>query len=330
MNSRSDAVIGGGEQGPKMTDGKSQASQEPDVVPNITITHAETKRVLAVVAHLNQIVRTAVVGDKVLRPTEMDHAELLLSAASLRALLFDDTPKPILLEFLDTHGLDIQIDAIETNLGLVLLSQLLPEPGHVSDVVGAALLGSNEGDRLPLDQETPMLFLFEDWAGLEQLQKRPDLWVPTKEQDATLNTWLTHASNVGPLQMLRLCRRRVSLKDWGGVRIGFLKDRRIDRRNLISYVANKLGGVHYDSKRKPKNLDDAEQFAVLASAYDWGDQSLMHAGLVAVALACIEIVTTPELMALRADFSRLYDKRQKLIAEKLGDALRARAKPAAS
>lgn len=293
-------------------------------VPNITVSLAETKRVLAIVAHLNQIVRTAADGNNVRRPIEMDHAELLLAAASIRALFFDDTPKPMLLEFLDMHGLEIQIEAIESNLGLILLSRLLPEPGHISDWLGMALLGVNEAAGLRLDEETELLAFYEDWRGLEAIRQRPDIWVPNKEQDAQINSGLTHLTNVGPSQMLTICRRRVPLSEWGRVRVGFLKDRRIDRRNLISYVANKLGGVHYDSTRLPPGTEDAEQFKVLATGYDWGEKTLMHAGLVAVALACIEIVNTPELMVLRADLRDLYAKRQTLITAKLEEALRDR------
>lgn len=300
------------------------ADNPPDQIPNVKVSLAETKRVLAIVAHLNQIVRTAVDGNNVRRPIEMDHAELLLAAASIRALFFDDTPKPMLLEFLDMHGLEIQIEAIETNLGLVLLSHLLPEPGHISDWLAMALLDVKEAAGLRLDEEAELFAFFEDWLGLEAVRKRPDIWVPSKEQDAKINSGLTHLSNVGPSQLLTICRRRVPLNEWGRVRIGFLKDRRIDRRNLISYVANKLGGVHYDATRLPPDTEDAEQFKVLATGYDWGEKTLMHAGLVAVALACIEIVNTPELMALRADLSGLYAKRQRLITAKLEEALRNR------
>ena len=44
--------------------------------------------------------------------------------------------------------------------------------------------------------------------------------------------------------------------------------------------------------------EDATQFTVLATAYDWDNQAIMHAGLVAVAMACIELLNTPEIVGL--------------------------------
>lgn len=55
----------------------------------------------------------------------MNHADLLLSAASLRALLFDTRGDPLLLAFLKSHNLTIVVDTLETNLGMFLLSWLV-------------------------------------------------------------------------------------------------------------------------------------------------------------------------------------------------------------
>lgn len=295
------------------TPSTGESPQEPKV--HVKVSQAETKRLLAILAHLNQISRASVRNDKFIRPTEMDQAELLLAAASLRALFFDDTPKPMLVSFLEENGLEIEIEAIESNLGLILLSQLLPEPGHISDHLAAHILDPELREQFPAEREHESFIFYTDRIGLESMAKRPELWAPNREQDTKINSGLTSLTNGGPAQMLWLCRRRVSLADWGKVRVGYLKDKPINRRNLVSYVANKLGGVHYDSKRTPRNLDDAEQFAVLATGYDWDDMSLMHAGLVAVALACIEVIAVPEIRALRHDFKQLLEGRQRRLTE---------------
>src|SRR5438309_10588316 len=102
-------------------------------IPTLSITRAESKRALALLAHLRQLARTISSKGKLLRPTEMDHADLLLCSASLRALLFDD--KAVLIEFMKHHGLSIGIETTETNLGLAFLSKLVPGEGHVSDLL---------------------------------------------------------------------------------------------------------------------------------------------------------------------------------------------------
>src|ERR1043165_4880451 len=93
----------------------------------LSITRAESKRALALLAHLRQIARAISREEKLLRPTEMDHGDLLVCSASLRALLFDD--KPILVGFMKHHDLSIEIETTETNLGLAFLSKLIPGEG---------------------------------------------------------------------------------------------------------------------------------------------------------------------------------------------------------
>lgn len=303
--------------------GDGEEEKPPEKI-SIKIAQVETKRVLAIVAHLNQIVRTAVKDDKFLRPTEMDQAELLLAAASLRALFFDDTPKPILLSFLEDHGVDLEIEALETNLGLILLSKLLPEDGHVSDLLMSCLLDPEHRARMPIDKRTQGMIVFQDRKGLESMLRRADLWAPTRDQDETINSGLSPFTNGGPGQLLDLCRRRVPIGEWGRVTVGYLKHLRIDRKNIVSYVANKLGGVHYDSTRRPAKLEDADQFRALATGYDWDDQSLMHAGFVAVGLACIEVVNTPQLMMLRQDCAGLYAGRQDRLIKALDEIVAAK------
>jgi hypothetical protein len=111
-------------------------------------------------------------------------------------------------------------------------------------------------------------------------------------------------------QLALVTRQQTALTEWGRVQIGYLKAIRIDRRNLISYVANKLGGVHYDSDRPPANKADARQFKVMATAYDWNDQAIMHAGLVATALACVEIANCAPLVQLCTALGSFHRARQ--------------------
>jgi hypothetical protein len=102
----------------------------------------------------------------------------------------------------------------------------------------------------------------------------------------------------------------VSLREWGKIPIEYLKNIRIDRRNLLTYVANKLGGVHYESKRLPSDRDDARQFKVLATAYDWENRAIMHAGLVGTAIACLELINTEVIRDLVAGLEIFHAKRQ--------------------
>src|SRR3954452_24477759 len=129
-------------------------------IPTLSITRAESKRALALLAHLRQIARTILPEGKLLRPTEMDHADLLQCSASLRALVFDN--KPILIGFMKDHGLSIEIEATETNLGLAFLSKLVPSEGHVSDMLIQVLLNPQIRDGFPLDQKKQPFFLYED------------------------------------------------------------------------------------------------------------------------------------------------------------------------
>lgn len=75
-------------------------------------------------------------------------------------------------------------------------------------------------------------------------------------------------------------------------------------------MANKLGRVHYDSKRLPPDLEDRTQYRALATAYDWDNQSIMHAGLVMVGLACIEILNAPAIRDLLHELEDFHLRRQ--------------------
>lgn len=308
------------------TDTPDSAASSRDK-PNVTVSQADTKLLLALRTHLHQLIRTAVrPEDRCFRRViDMDHGELLLASASLRALFFDHSPRPLLTGWFEAHRIAVQIETIETNIGLVLLSQLLPEAGHVSDFLTDCLLDPDRAAYFPIDQTTQNVIFFEDWKGLEGLRARPEPWVPSREDAEKTNSSLTHMSNVGPSQLLDVTRRLVDLAGWGDIRIGYLKGIAITRKRIIDYVANHLGGVHYDSNRTPRDPRDAAEFRVLASAMDWNDEAITHAGFIAVGLACIEILNSPGMIDLYNQCSRILQQRQHDIVARGEKAMQGRA-----
>jgi hypothetical protein len=282
-----------------------------DVPPRertITISQAQAKHALALFAHLCRIFEAACRDGKPVRPVQMDHADLLLCSASFRALFFDD--HPILLRFIATHRLSIEIECLETNLALLLLSWLAPDEWHVSDLLARVLLDPAMRANFGIDATHQAFLSFEDGKGFETVLQRPEIWAPSRIADENINSGLGVSNLRAPAQLVDITRRRVPLEQWGNVRIGYLKDIAINRRNLLTYVANKLGGVHYDSKRLPRDPDDANQFTVLTTSYDWDNQSIMHAGLVAVGLACIEVLSTPAIVDLLPALREFHIERQ--------------------
>jgi hypothetical protein len=276
-------------------------------IPTLSITRAESKRALALLAHLRQIARTISPEGNLLRPVEMDHADLLLCSASLRALVFDD--KPILIGFMTSHGLSIEIETTETNLGLAFLSELVPDEAHFSDMLIQVLLNPQMRDAFQLDQKNQTFFLYGDATGFESISQRPDIWYPRNIENRAINSPPVLAGKT-PNQLVGITRRRVSLADWGEVRIGFLREIAITRRKLVKYVANELGGVHYDPNRLPASTEDATQFKVLRTQYDWENDAIMHAGLVGVAVCCIELLTSPDILGLLNAMEKFHDQRQ--------------------
>lgn len=277
----------------------------------IGIPQSESKLALAIAAHLRQILRTVFGPDgRCLSPVAMDQAELLLCAASLRALLFDDSPAPILLKFLKQHDIPIKIEAIETDLAMIFLAQVEPpEQGHISDFLIQILLNPTTRQAYELDKPTPLLISGDACKSYKSMEAQPQVW-RTPEEAASANIFQVGYSNLGgPSQLCHFTRRRVSLDQWGNVRLGFLREIPIRRSSIICYVANKLGGVHYDSTRLPRDRENREEFKMLAQAYDWENQAIMHAGLVAVAIACIEIAVHPQIRGVFRALQRFNDVR---------------------
>jgi hypothetical protein len=294
-------------------------NQQLSDIKRINITQAESKRVVALIAHLRQIFSTVLLPKGgVIRPVDMDHANLVLSSASFRALLFDDSPSPILLDFIRQHELTVEIETFETNLAMLLLAQVEPaSEGHISDFFLKLILDPAVQKDYELGKSHPIVVATEACRAFESLSKRPEVWKLSQSEDSEINSGLGYSNLGGPMQMCTITRKVVPLQEWGNVRLGFLKNIPIRRRNIICYVANKLGGVHFDSKRPPRNETDKAEFKVLAQAYDWEMQAVMHAGLVAVALACVEVARIPLVQQLLTALERFQHERQKRLREGL-------------
>jgi len=279
----------------------------------IGVTQAESKRALALIAHLRRIFET-VFDEKGrgLHPLAMDQASLLLCSASLRTLLFDDTPSPILLDFLTQHGIDIELETFETNLAMLFFSQVEPQDaGHVCDLCLGLLFDQEDRDYFELNI-AKQIVIATDGAqkAYTSLERQPEVWRPTDKESKNTNSHVGFSNLGGPSQLVTITRKRVPISEWGNTRLGYLKGIPIRRRNIICYVANKLGGIHYDSSRLPAGEEDRSEFKILAQAYDWEKQAIMHAGLTAVAIACIEIASHPQLAEVLSALRKFDHKRQ--------------------
>ena len=264
----------------------------------IGVTQAESKRVLALIAHIRRLFETVLTTEgKYRHPLHMDQADLLLCSASLRTLFFDDSPSPILIDFLTQHVIDVSIETFETDISMLFFAQVAPQSqGHASDICLELLFDKEMRESCVLNQPTEIMLVIDGPNYIySDLMKHPDIWRPTEEEALRLNLSLGSSNRDAPSQLVSVTRRRVPIQEWGAVRFGYLKGIPIHRRNIINYVANKLGGVHYDSKRLPISNKDRAEFKLLSQAYDWNKQAVMHAGLTAVGIACTEIVMLPQI-----------------------------------
>lgn len=276
----------------------------------IEIKDEDTKQVLALIAHLNRLIDTALSPEKLyIHPTRMDHRHLLLSSASLRTLIFDkDLQKdclPILIDFINRYEVDIEIDSFETNLSMVLFAQMEPSSNvHISSFFYEFLLNPTLNTSYELDKKQPLLIHCENKDSYENIRERPDIWQPVINDE--IGYGLTFSHDETPMQLIHLKRKKVKLQQWGNLQIGYLKGIPIKRRTIITYVANQLGGVHYNAELVKKHEKDKNEFEVLAQAYDWNQESIMHAGLVCVGLACIELTKNENLLILYSYLNEHY------------------------
>jgi hypothetical protein len=281
---------------------------------NIRISQAESKRVPALVAHLRQVVRAATCADgRIPRPVHLDHMEVLLAAASLRALLFDDTPSAQLIDFTRTHNLQIEVETVSTTSAMLLYSEVTPgKELHLSDLIASVLLDPEV--RKDFKEEEPHEFISviqEDCDVVRQLGEEQRRWAPISPDYMTkTESSVGHQPGTGIFQYAHITRKYVPLEHWGNEVVGMLAEIPIRRRNIICYVANKLGGVHYDSNRLPAKDADAREFKVLAEALDWKAEAVVHAGLILVFLSCVELIRTERIKDLYFSLLDFHERRQ--------------------
>lgn len=278
----------------------------------IGVTQAESKRALALVAHLRRIVDTVFDGEgRGYRPIEMDQAELLLCSASLRILFFDTPASSILLDFLTQHQINIEVETFETNIAMAFFARSeLNDEGHVTDLCVSLLFDKKMRASCELNQPKQLVLVTGESDAYSSLANKPDVWRPVDQKTRQASSSPNFSSSGKGTQFITVTRKRVPIAEWGNVRLGYLKNIPIRRKTMICYVANQLGGVHYDSARFPSGEDERSEFKMLAQAYDWEKKAIMHAGLASVAVACIEIATHPDIRKILWALSEFDAKRQ--------------------
>jgi hypothetical protein len=288
----------------------------------IHIQAADVQGALALYAHLERIIKTAIrktaEGRVLLKPTGMHPADLLLAAASFRVLLFDTDGEPILLKFLEKHQISIQLSALETNAGMIFMP-LLSFEGNITDGLAEIVL---DPEQLPVGQSRQLLFAYDEAGIAEGFEQHSRLWHPSVDGNGVnfppgiAGMVKQGSSGKALVQLVDITHRRVSPELWGDVRMGFLKDRPIRRRNLLTYVANKLGGVHLDAKRFPPDPNDEKEFRALATMYDPDFKAIMHGGLVATGMACLEFALEPDIHELLRAVRKFLAERPDKILKK--------------
>ena len=263
----------------------------------------------AISAHLNRIWQTVFCNGRVLRPIEMDQDSLLLASASLRTLVFGNSPGDgILLKFFKEHNIDAKVHTVSTDLNLLFMSHFFPNDDHISSLLAQIAINpdsiSTEGP-MPLTGE--FFFAIANPEVVQDQMKNLNLWMPTSSECPDYGLGI---SPTGPAGLVRYTRHSSKLDDWGNQRIGILKSTEIRKSNIIQFAANKLGGVHYDSSRIPSREDDRNQYKILSTVYDWDYQSIIHAALIATALISLELFTSSEVIMLRENLPKFLNDRQ--------------------
>lgn len=281
-------------------------------VKTIKIKQSEALMVTAIMTHLRQIHSTVLYEDNGIlrfkRPAEMDDGMLLQSAASLRILLFDKSP--ILIDFIKRHQIDVTVEAIESDINLLLMAMQEYDAMHITDFFAAAVCDEKLKSQIPLDEVQQSVYLDADKKVDTRFFENRDKWLPTLDVQDSIGSNVSISQNAKPCQFLNYTRRETPIVDWGNMRIGYLKNKPMTRKDIVIYAANWLGGVHYNSLRK----SDSDEFRLLASAMDWEDQSYMHSALVIVGLATIELVKSPEIKKLYQSLVAFYVKRKERLS----------------
>lgn len=282
----------------------------------IKIDQKEMKRALAIHSHLRNIYSAIVAPDgTIIKPTNMDQGKLLLASGSLRCLLFETHPhQPILLKFLKDNELDFTVNYLETNINLFFFSYFMPDEFHLSDALIKITVSQDGMNEFPIDTEKEILMSFKDPTPFLTLLERHDLWIPQDNRE--IDSEAPSVFFPTPGQFINITRRQRSLEQWTTSRIGYLKDRPIPRRRIIAYVANELGGVHYDSRHGLPTTEDDQLIRRLMTIFDWEYQSIMHTGFVVTALICLELFSIPEVRFLFKELESMIEQRQQRLLHK--------------
>lgn len=281
--------------------------------PEIKISQKDSKRVTALVAHYRQIQRATLREDgSIIRPIDLDHMEVLLASASLRALFFDDSPSAQFFEFANQHDIQINIETVSTTSAMILFSQVTAgNELHLSDLIANILLNPAVGaDFSEGISHAFFAILQESHEVVKQIGAEQQSWAPASPEFTTkTNSTICYQPGLGISQYANITRRIVNLKEWGDQVVGMLADIPIRRRSIVCFVANKLGGVHYDSRFSAK-APYAREFRALTESYDWKSEAVVHAGLVMVFLSCLELIKSEELHGLFLALEKFHSRRQ--------------------
>jgi len=244
--------------------------------------------------------------------------EVLLASASLRALLFDDSPGPQLIDFMRTHGLEIAVETVSTTSAMLLFSEVTPgHELHLADFIVEILL--NQDVRADFKESEPRSFvtvLQETHDVVREIGQKQARWAPiSPDYLEKTNSTVGHQPGVGIFQYANITRKTVPLTKWGDEVVGMLGEISIRRRTIITYVANRLGGVHYDSRRFPVKEADAREFRVLAESFDWKQEAVVHAGLVVVFLSCLELVINESICEIHRALNEFHQSRQQRLRD---------------
>lgn len=286
----------------------------------IFVDGAKHTKMLALSAHLKQIFTTSIANEETyIFPRKMEHARLILASASLRALFFDENP--ILISFLKENDMEFEIESIESTLNLFLLSVFVDGDTHVSDYFAGLIIDTNLKNNHPINEKQQAFTFYDGENHFEKIEESPNIWrISPEEDNDEINSGMSISNNGTPSQMFFVTRKSTSIFDWGNVTIGYLKNIAITRKNIITFVANKLGGVHYDSSRLPATKEEKNKFKILSTAYDWNNKSIMNAGLVAIGQSCIEIASSSFAFGLMRESEKFYKFRlDRLLKERSAD-----------
>jgi hypothetical protein len=271
------------------------------------ITQRDCQLAQSVFAHLRRIFESTWDGHSVVPPSSIDQGDLLLASASLRAL-FLDGKWAILHQLIDKWDYSFDIEVIESDISLLFLSQWEPGGGHITDFIYEMYFKESVRNSFPLNE--PQQISIADMGGKisKSLLQKIGVWAP-RLSEMPDGAEPVGISGFGPAQFVTFERRRVPIKEWHKTRLGFLRHVPMIRDDVISYVANKLGGVHYDESRFANPNDDPKHFRVLSQAFNWEDQTILNGAVAAVGIACIELVNTPEIHDLAKSLGAFLEGR---------------------